>query len=323
MNTFAMDVDKGLSSEAKHLSSKYFYDDKGSRIFQQIMHMPEYYLTDSEHEILQEQSIQIVEALGFDAHFNIVELGPGDGHKTFHFLKYLADNHLPVTYIPVDISVEAINLLTTKLHRELPKLDIYPLTGDYFHVLDENFEYKEDPKLLMFLGSNIGNYYTADAIRLLSLFGSKMHQGDKLLIGMDLQKNPTTILNAYNDPAGITRSFNLNLLSRINRELKADFDLDAFDFYCHYNPETGEVKSYLVSLHDQSVHIATLGKSFNFKANELISTELSKKYSFDEISAIAESSGFEVLHHFTDHKQYFTDSLWTKVDEYLDLPKFV
>ncbi len=322
MKTFAEDVNKGLSSKFKHLSSKYFYDDQGSQIFQQIMHMPDYYLTDSEHEILQEQSSQIVESLGFDSHFNIIELGPGDGQKTFHFLKYLADNHLPVTYIPVDISAAAINLLTDKLHQELPGLDIHPLVGDYFHVLDENFEFKEDPKLLMFLGSNIGNYRTSDAVRLLSLFGSKMNLGDKLLIGMDLQKNPSTILNAYNDPAGITRSFNLNLLSRMNRELHANFDLTAFDFYCHYNPETGEVKSYLVSLKAQSVLIGALGKSFDFKENELLSTELSKKYTYDQIEAMSEASGFEVLNNFTDRNHYFTDSLWTKVDEYLELPKF-
>ena len=323
MKAFAIDVDKGLSAEKKHLSSKYFYDDAGSRIFQQIMHMPEYYLTNSEYEILELQSAQIQQALEFNQHFNIIELGPGDGHKTFHFLKYLVDNQLPATYVPVDISQEAISQLTYRLNRDLHDLDVQPLVGDYFQVLDEQFPYRDDPKLLLFLGSNIGNYSMPDAIHLLSLFGSKMHPNDKLLIGMDLQKNPRTILQAYDDPAGITKSFNLNLLQRVNRELAGNFDLEAFDFYCHYNPENGEVRSYLVSLKEQVVKIEYLNKSFHFKENELISTELSKKYNYEEITEMAQLSGFEVKNHFTDQRQYFTVSLWYKVEEHLDLPKFI
>ena len=322
MKTFAVDVDEGLTSDPKHLSSKYFYDDAGSRIFQRIMHMPEYYLTNCEHEILENQSLEILEALDFDQHFNIIELGPGDGHKTFHFLKHMADNRIPGTYVPVDISKEAIAQLITRLNHHLPELDVQPLIGDYFHVLDEDFSYRHDPKLLMFLGSNIGNYAMPDAIHLLSLFGSKMNPNDKLLIGMDLQKNPSTILEAYNDPAGITKSFNLNLLHRINSELNGNFKVELFDFYCHYNPENGEVRSYLVSLENQTVHIGALDRSYNFRENELISTELSKKYTYPEIDEMARLSGFEVKQHFTDQRHFFTDSLWSKIEEHLELPKF-
>ncbi|WP_417195194.1 L-histidine N(alpha)-methyltransferase [Bizionia sp.] len=309
--TFAKDVVAGLTAKEKHLSSKYFYDTNGSRIFQEIMNMPDYYLTDSEFEILSLQAKQIVDAVAFNKPFNIIELGAGDGFKTFKLLEYLVNEHIAFNYVPIDISQEAIDILSEKLHERLPELSIQPQVGDYFEILNEKFQ-GNTPNLLLFLGSNIGNYLKDDAIDLLKLFNNVMNSGDKLLIGMDLKKNPITIKNAYDDKEGITKRFNLNLLIRMNRELEADFKIDDFDFYCYYNPETGRVKSYIVSLKEQTVLFKKLNKTIQFNQNELIWTELSKKYSLSEIEKLATISGFKSKQHFLDCKHYFTDSLWEK-----------
>ncbi len=310
-DTFAQDIIAGLTAKNKHLSSKYFYDANGSRIFQEIMAMPEYYLTDAEFEILSLQSKQIIEALNYSGTFNIIELGAGDGFKTFKLLEYLVSNDIDFNYVPIDISQEAIDILTQRLKERLPSLNIKPKVGDYFEILKVNKE-SAYPSLLLFLGSNIGNYQEEKALELLDLFHANMKTGDKLLIGFDLKKNPLVIHKAYFDPHGITKRFNLNLLLRINREFDADFKIDDFDFYCHYNPDTGEVKSYIVSLRQQKVHIKKLNIIVDFDYNELIWTELSKKYSLQQIQVLSLKSNFKHLNHFLDCKHYFTDSLWGK-----------
>jgi len=310
-DTFAQDVLNGLTAKNKHLSSKYFYDDNGSRIFQEIMNMPEYYLTSAEFEILSMQSKQIIEALEFSTPFNIVELGAGDGFKTFKLLEYLVNTNVDFYYMPIDISQEAIDILTARLKEKLPSLKIHPKVGDYFEILKHNRD-SDYPSLLLFLGGNIGNYKEDKAKELLRLFNKNMKLGDKLLIGFDIKKNPIIIHNAYYDKHGITKRFNLNLLLRINRELGADFKIDDFDFYCHYDPITGNVESYIVSLRKQTVHLKQLGISVDFDYNELIWTELSKKYNLDEIRNLAEVSKFQLTTNFLDCKHYFTDSLWTK-----------
>ncbi|SDR86801.1 dimethylhistidine N-methyltransferase [Formosa sp. Hel1_31_208] len=311
-HTFANDVLEGLSAENKQLSSKYFYDDNGSRIFQEIMNMPEYYLTNAEFEILSLQSKQIYKALQFNTPFNIVELGAGDGFKTYKLLEFLIRNKVDFNYVPIDISQEAMDILTKRLNERLPSLNVKPKVGDYFEILKQNKQ-SDYPSLLLFLGGNIGNYQEEKAIELLNLFHDNMKLGDKLLTGFDIKKNPIIIHNAYSDKFGITKRFNLNLLLRINKELNANFKLDDFDFYCHYNPITGDVKSYLVSLRQQTVEIKALRKCIHFDYNELIWTELSKKYSLDDIQNMAEASNFNLVTNFLDCKHYFTDSLWEKL----------
>ena len=313
MNTdFANDVIEGLSSKKKHLSSKYFYDDIGSRIFQEIMNMPEYYLTDSEFEILSLQAKQIIEAVNFDTPFNIVELGAGDGFKTFKLLEYLVNNEIDFHYVPVDISQGAMDSLTKKLKEKLPNLSIHPRVGDYFEILSKENVQTDIPSLLLFLGGNIGNYSEKEAVDLLQLLNDNMKKGDALLLGVDVKKNPIIVQNAYFDKHGITKRFNLNLLLRINREFDGDFKVDDFDFYCHYNPINGEVKSYIVSLRNQKVALKKLDVMFDFKYDELIWTELSKKYSLEEIDTLAIKSNFKVVNHFLDCKHYFTDTLLIK-----------
>ncbi|WP_430466844.1 L-histidine N(alpha)-methyltransferase [Winogradskyella ouciana] len=311
-NSFAKDVLAGLTAKSKYLSSKYFYDDNGSRIFQEIMNMPEYYLTDAEFEILSMQSKQIIDALEFSTPFNIIELGAGDGFKTFKLLEYLVNNDVNFNYVPIDISQEAMDILSERLKKRLPGINIKPKVGDYFEILSANKD-SDYPSLLLFLGGNIGNYLEDKANELIKLFNDNMKVRDKLLIGFDLKKNPITIHNAYYDKHGITKRFNLNLLLRINRELNADFKIDDFDFYCHYNPITGEVKSYIVSLTKQRVNIKALNTYVEFDYNELIWTELSKKYALDEICNLAETNNFKLKSNFLDCKHYFADSLWEKL----------
>ena len=168
------------------------------------------------------------------------------------------------------------------------------------------------PTLVLFLGSNIGNFENNAAIEMLSLVGNELRKHDKLLLGVDLKKNPNIIRRAYFDERRVTAEFNLNLLRRINRELQANFNEDQFDFYSHYDPLTGDVRSYLISMVDQVVTIPDLEKSFPFKKDEIIRTELSKKYSLQEVEALSKNSGFSVVHHFLDAHAYFNDSLWVK-----------
>lgn len=307
---FKKDVDTGLLASSKHLSSKYFYNDIGSQIFQKIMTMPEYYLTDSEFEILSLQSKQIADKLNFNEPFNIIELGAGDGYKTIKLLKSFNELGLKFTYVPIDISKKAIDLLLEKVNHEIPSLNTKPYIGDYFKLLADMPNKK--PSLVLFLGSNIGNFETDHAVDFVKAIQNYLKPNDKLLIGFDLQKNPIIIKNAYDDPHQITRAFNMNLLHRINIELGANFRLDKFDFYCHYNPINGEVRSYLVSLKKQDVYISSLNKTYSFEYNELISTELSKKYSFDEIDNLSKETGFNLIHNFLDCKHYFVNSLWSK-----------
>ncbi|WP_247237134.1 L-histidine N(alpha)-methyltransferase [Telluribacter sp. SYSU D00476] len=311
LSPLAEDILKGFSAEEKYIPSKYFYDDEGSRLFQKIMEMPEYYLTRSEMEILSVQSADIASALQFEEPFNIVELGAGDAQKTQELLKYLVHQQVDFTYIPIDISEEAMQQLQQKLHTSLPGLQVQPEVGDYFSIL-KGMDFSGRSNLFLFLGSNIGNYEPDDAKVLLGMLYSHMQPGDKLLIGFDLQKAPSVIHNAYDDPHGVTRSFNLNLLHRINRELEADMVVDQFDFYCFYNPFNGEVRSVLVSLVEQEVTVGALQQSFHFSPNEIIRTELSKKYTLTEIENLAQACGYRVEKHFYDHNHYFTDSLWRK-----------
>lgn len=308
---FAKDVLEGLSQQQKRLSSKYFYDDEGSRIFQEIMEMPEYYLTNAEFEILRQQANSLHQALSFGESYSIIELGAGDGSKTKQLLSFLLSLNVDLTYYPIDISAEAVNILRDDLLQEMPQLKIDPLVGDYFKVLNQ-LKRDDRPALFLFLGSNIGNYEKIDAIQLLKMFGQKMRSGDKMLVGFDLKKNPWRILNAYNDTQGITRRFNLNLLTRMNRELGANFDLKQFDFYPTYDPKKGDVRSYIVSKTKQDVYFEALEQFIPFEKDELIWTELSKKYSLSEIDHLAMQSGFLRQEHFLDSNKDFTDSLWIK-----------
>jgi L-histidine Nalpha-methyltransferase len=311
-SVFAKDVDSGLSAAEKYLSSKYFYDDKGSRLFQQIMALPEYYLTKAEMNIMQTKSLEIYQAIN-SPQLDIIELGTGDGLKTIEFLRTLLAAKAEIVYHPIDISGEAIDQLKLKMSKALPELNIAPLVGDYFEKLSE-IPATGKPKVVLFMGANIGNYLYPAAVDLLKHINQNINRGDMLLIGIDLQKDPNLIARAYNDSGGITRAFNLNLLTRINTELGGEFDLHKFDFYCYYDPIRGEIRSFLVSLANQEVFIRANDKKYHFSRNELIYTELSKKYTQQQIEQLAADAGFKCINLFHDDADYFADCLFEKMN---------
>ncbi|GAA5221088.1 L-histidine N(alpha)-methyltransferase [Membranihabitans marinus] len=302
---------EGLKRRDKCISSKYLYDEIGSKIFQEIMSMPEYYLFDAEHEILSSQSENIHRHLPFDNHYSVVELGAGDGSKTIELLKVLEQDPLFNRYIPVDISSEATVQIQDTLSSTLPDLKVSPIIGNYHNALAQ-FIPQNEAVLVLNLGSNIGNFNKPTIENLVQSFGRDLRLGDAMLVGMDLRKNPNVIAAAYNDSQGITKRFNFNLLTRLNRDLGGNFNLSTFDFYSFYNPDTGEVRSYLISLIDQDVKFTKTGDIIHFNQFEYIHTEISKKFNYDEIQQLSKIGGFSEVYNFIDKGNRFTDSLWIK-----------
>lgn len=302
------DVEIGLSSSPKFLSSKYFYDEIGDKLFVDIMNMPEYYLSRTEHEIFKTQSRKIVE--GFElkkgTYFELIELGAGDGTKTKELLKELLDQGYKFDYLPVDISQHALDNLESDLKKELPQLSVKTKQGDYFEVL-ASIKDSKHPKVVLFLGSNIGNMDDSLAHDFLYRLGSNMHVNDKLFLGVDLIKPDNIVLPAYDDPKKITAKFNLNILDRINKELNADFDVDTFQHQPEYSEKEGVAKSFLVSTINQTATIKSINKTFSFVAGEKIHTEISRKYNDEVLNNILNNTDLKVKTKFTDSKNYFAD----------------
>jgi L-histidine N-alpha-methyltransferase len=307
---FYSDTLKGLKSTPKFMSSKYFYDQQGDKLFQQIMAAEEYYLTDSEMEILMEQSAQISKAIGFDGQpFDLIELGAGDATKSIHLLKQMMQDNLDFRYLPVDISENVINNLSNTLPDKIPGLNMEGLNGDYFDMLERVSELSNRRKVILFMGANIGNMTVDEAGMFCRKLKNFLSKDDLVIVGFDLKKNPKQILAAYDDREGITKAFNLNLLNRINNELGGDFELDNFEHYASYDPESGACKSYLISLKEQQIRLGDT-ESISFDKNEYIYMEISQKYALNEIEELAKSSGFTPVTSFFDRKKYFIDSLW-------------
>jgi len=316
LTTFAEDVLRGLSGTPKTLSSKYFYDDEGSRLFQEIMKLPEYYLTGCEREIFSTQTDEIFQAFANgDNKFDLVELGAGDGTKTAILIDHFLEHGADIAYSPIDISQEALDFLSAKFFAEFPSLKMEPRLGDYLQILESLRKGNGRRKVLLFLGSNIGNFNREQAGQFFQDLRQVMGENDLLFIGFDLQKDPRVIVRAYDDDQGVTAAFNLNLLSRINRELGADFDLDKWSHYAVYRPIECAARSFLISRDKQSVHIAALDRTFQFEQWEAIFMEISQKYNVRLIEEMARESGFEVKRNFFDDRNYYCDSLWRPVSE--------
>jgi dimethylhistidine N-methyltransferase len=313
LEQFKTDVDHGLSASPKRLSSKYFYDEIGDDLFVQIMHLPEYYLTRSEFEIFEKQTREIVDSLcvNKDVAFDLIELGAGDGTKTKMLLKHLVENQFDFRYLPIDISSNALEKLEQDLKYELPELQVETQQGDYFEVL-ESLKHGNRPKVLLFLGSNIGNLSDDEARKFIYQLGSNIKPDDRLLLGVDLIKSEDVVLPAYNDAKGITRAFNMNLLRRMNNELGADFNLDLFDHRPEYSEQSGIARSFIESLDNQEVTISSLNKSFQFKKGERIHTEISRKYNDDILHGILEGTDFEITQKLMDSNGYFADYILTR-----------
>ncbi|NOY94024.1 MAG: L-histidine N(alpha)-methyltransferase [Deltaproteobacteria bacterium] len=307
---FAYDVLVGLSEKPKQLSSRYFYDDEGSRLFQEIMESPEYYLTGAEREILEGHAAEILRRSTGEP-FDLVDLGAGDGAKTCVLLEHLLEAGADVRYVPIDISEGAMGSLADSLLTRLPGLSMHGLVSEYVdgvHWLSAHAAQR--PKLVLFLGSNIGNFNAGQARAFLRRLWSSLAEGDRVLVGFDLKKDIDRLLGAYNDARGVTARFNVNLLARINRELGANFELEKFRHFSSYDVFSGAMESYLVSLEEQRVFVEAVGQEFHFEAWEPVHTEYSYKYLPSDIRSLAADTGFVIEEDFHDAKRDFVDSLW-------------
>lgn len=301
-------IARGLQQEPKRLPSWLFYDEIGDKIFQAIMRMPGYYLTASEFNIFKTQKDRILNHIATDnTSFKLVELGAGDGTKTEVLLSHFLSKKTPFTYVPVDVSEAVLTQLVTRLNKTLPDLKIHPENKLYNVALESMKNDTSEKKLILFLGANIGNFSREEAISFTTKMAVNMNEADRLLIGFDLKKDPRLIQAAYDDPEGITREFNLNLLGRINRELGGEFDLETFSHYPFYDPETGVTKSFLVSTIEQDVWIDAIGKAIHFDQAEIIHTEVSQKYDLKMINHLAGQAGLEIVDVIYDQKKYFAD----------------
>ena len=311
LSQFAEDVLRGLASTPKQLSSKYFYDDEGSRLFQEIMRLPEYYPTRAELKIFTEQTDEITNAFTNGAGaIDLIELGAGDGTKTAILIEHFLRRDIDFTYSPIDISQEANDALLARFRDKFPGLRIDPHTGDYFKVLTSLRNGSDRRKVVMFLGSNIGNFQRNEAVDFFRQLRGVMNPNDRLFVGFDMQKDPRVIVRAYDDPQGVTAAFNLNLLRRINRELGADFDLTKFSHYAQYRPVECAARSFLISREKQTVTIGALNRSFEFEQWEAIFMEISQKYTRAMVEDLAAGSEFEIETEFVDEVNFYTDSLW-------------
>ncbi|QCR21745.1 L-histidine N(alpha)-methyltransferase [Pontibacter sp. SGAir0037] len=307
---FAQDVAVGLSRKPKALPSRYFYDSEGSRLFQQIMDLPEYYLTRCEYDVLSENRKAMAQRFSENGFFHLIDLGAGDALKTKILLHQLTAQHQDFEYVPVDISGNAMEQLTVKLQNELPELQLQTVIGEYFMALKWLHQHKQERKVVLFLGSNIGNFNLAESKDFLRSIRSYLRRGDKFLMGIDLRKDPDKLIPAYDDAAGVTSTFNLNLLHRINQELGGNFDLGAFRHYAMYEPQEGAMKSYLISEKQQQVYIKEIDLTFHFEAWEAIQTESSYKYSIQQVQELGRQCGFTLEHVFQDKNNYFADVLF-------------
>lgn len=313
LTAFANDIKTGLEGRPKTLPSRYFYNNKGDELFQLIMKLPEYYPTRSEYEIFSTRKQEMLELFhnGGEA-FQLIEFGAGDGTKTKVLLKHLVSKDIPFTYVPIDISEHVLLQLEESLTLELPQCEVKTMPYEYFDALERLSADSKQRKVILFLGSNIGNFTGERAQMFLKGLADRMNPNDLLMIGMDLKKDPKTILDAYNDAQGITREFNLNLLDRINHELGGNFNRQYFTHYPTYNPLTGETKSYIISTRQQDVHIEALNQTFHFDAWEAVQTELSQKYDLPQIEHMANAAGFQIKSMLYDCKHWFVDAVFVK-----------
>jgi dimethylhistidine N-methyltransferase len=311
---FAEDVRRGLTSRPKTLPPKYFYDELGSHLFDAICLLPEYYLTRAEAEIFARRAAEIVEAAtsGAGVGVTLVELGSGSASKTRRIIEALLERQKRLTYVPVDISDAALEASAHALLGDYEHLRVSAYAADYDTALPRLPPELEDGgrALVLFLGSNVGNFDRAEARDFLRRLRGVLRAGDRLLLGADLKKDGAVLEAAYDDALGVTAAFNLNLLARINRELGANFSLRDFRHVALYDEAEGRVEMHLESRREQTVSVGALGLEVPFRAGERIHTENSYKYSLEELSALAADAGFGRAHTWLDAGGRFSSNLF-------------
>jgi len=296
---FVSEAIAGLSSTPRTLPCKYFYDARGAALFQKISELPEYYLTRAELQILDRYCGDIARALG--PNIELIGLGTGAGTKTRILLEKL---EVPAAYIPVDISKKQLERSTASFRKIFPTLEILPVCADYLEPIRLPSPARQAlRKIVYFPGSTIGNFEPDAARQFLQRVANHCRRGGGLLIGVDLQKDRHVLERAYNDSAGVTAQFNLNLLARANRELGADFDLEQWQHYAVYNSTESRIEIYLISEIDQTVRVQD--RQFDFRAGERIATEYSYKYTKESVIELTREAGFDFSQMWTDDARWF------------------
>ncbi|MEP7077529.1 MAG: L-histidine N(alpha)-methyltransferase [Chthoniobacterales bacterium] len=296
---FLSEVLAGLSRSPRALPCKYFYDERGAELFQKICQLPEYYITRTETEILQKHGGEMAESIGENA--ELVGFGTGAGVKTRMLLEQLKN---PIAYVPVDISKQRLTTSAEALSAAMPGLEVLPVCADYLQPLRLPTPRRQpDHIAVYFPGSTIGNFEPAEARHFLQRVCRLCGRSGGLIIGVDLQKARSILEAAYNDRAGITAEFNLNLLVRANRELDADFDLSCWRHHAAYNEAAARIEMHLISQQDQTVHLG--GEEFHFVRGESIVTEFSYKHTREGFARLGESAGFRLANTWTDPHQLF------------------
>jgi L-histidine Nalpha-methyltransferase len=307
----ARDIRLGLTAKPKELAPKYFYDERGSRLFERITELAEYYPTRAEREILAHRSAEIVAAAGEPG--TLVELGSGSASKTRHLLSAMRDADCLVTYVPVDISEEITRQTAEALVEEYPGLAVRGLVCDFEHDL-ERIPNGGEGRLVAFLGGTIGNLYPDARRDFLARLAALLDEGDRILLGTDLVKERGRLELAYDDPGGVTAEFNKNVLEVLNRELGADFDLDAFEHVARYDEQEGRMDIRLRSLADQTVLVEGIDLEVEFEAGEEMRTEISSKFTREGLEEIYADAGLGLDGWFTDPAGDYALSLAQCVD---------
>jgi|SRR5579871_2599112 len=311
LNNFTNDVIRGLKSKPKFISSQHFYDDNGSNLFQKITKTKDYYLTLCEYRILEKTSNEIAQIMSKNKTgiLDVIELGPGDGHKSRLIINALLTSNLTVNYYPIDISERALLLLSENLFSST-LLNTHAIIADYIDGITHINKQSSNPKLVLFLGSSIGNFDPKTSLDFLQTLKNNLNPDDFLLIGFDQKKEINILQRAYNDGDGLTREFNLNILRRINRELGANFVINNFEHHGFYNPNLGAMESYLISLCEQTVIINGLQEPIVFHKFEPLHLEYSYKYLLPEIELLSKATECNIIKNFNCDDDYYIISLW-------------
>ena len=300
LESFLAEVLIGLRKPQKELPSKYFYDERGSQLFEGICELKEYYITGIEASIMRSHIEEIVELIG--PHVLVIEHGCGNCEKVRFLMDHLHD---PVAFIPIDISQEQLVQVAKELDSIFPQLQVLPVCADYTSNFELPIPKRESKRTVVYFpGSTIGNFDPMPARHFLEHAANLCGSDGALLTGVDLKKDPAVLHDAYNDSEGVTAAFNLNLLERINRELGCDFQLDAFEHYAFYNPRESRVEMHLISQKNQAVQVD--GETISFTRGESIWTESSYKYDLDEFEQIAAVAGFRVERVWVDERRWFS-----------------
>ncbi len=297
LDSFAAAVEAGLCARPKTLPCRFLYDERGSALFEEICKLPEYYLTRAEHQVLTDHADEI--AAAFSTPVALVELGSGSSTKTRVLIEALLRRQPRLRYVPVDISRSMLEETAEALLEDYGALEVHAIAGEYQEGL-RHVRSETRPKVIAWLGSNVGNFERRSAARFLRGIRDVLSETDRVLIGIDLRKDRERLERAYDDPGGVTARFNLNLLARINRDLDGSFDLDRFTHRAEWREQEGRVKLGLESLEAQAVTIKAIDRVVRFERGELIHTEDSFKYGFAEIDDLADASGLALSQRWLD-----------------------